>query len=133
MRDANRLKFAMRDIDFVIHAAALKHVDLAEYNPLEHVNTNIIGAKNVIESAFDKNVLKVVALSTDKAANPVNLYGATKLVSDKLFVSANNISGDQKTRLLSCKIWKCCQFKRFSFTLFFKFKRKRDKIFSDYR
>ena len=98
MRDANRLKFAMRDIDFVIHAAALKHVDLAEYNPLEHVNTNIIGAKNVIESAFDKNVLKVVALSTDKAANPVNLYGATKLVSDKLFVSANNISGDQKTR-----------------------------------
>ena len=66
VRDANRLKFAMRDIDFVIHAAALKHVDLAEYNPLEHVNTNIIGAKNVIESAFDKNVLKVVALSTDK-------------------------------------------------------------------
>lgn len=98
VRDADRLKFAMKDIDYVVHAAALKHVDLAEYNPIEHVNTNIIGAKNVIESAFDKDVHKVVALSTDKAANPVNLYGATKLVSDKLFVSANNISGDQKTR-----------------------------------
>ena len=98
VRDAERLKFAMKDIDFVVHAAALKHVDLAEYNPIEYVNTNIVGAKNVIESAFDKDVLKVVALSTDKAANPVNLYGATKLVSDKLFVSANNISGDQKTR-----------------------------------
>lgn len=98
VRDADRLKFAMKNINYVIHAAALKHVDLAEYNPLEHVNTNIIGAKNVIEAAFITNVSKVIALSTDKAANPVNLYGATKLVSDKLFVSANNISGDQKTR-----------------------------------
>lgn len=98
VRDNDRLKFAMKNIHYVIHAAALKHVDLAEYNPLEHVNTNIIGAKNVIEAAFSADVLKVVALSTDKAANPVNLYGATKLVSDKLFVSANNISGDQKTR-----------------------------------
>tara|TARA_B100000795_G_C22799957_1_gene441301 strand:+ start:1172 stop:2212 length:1041 start_codon:yes stop_codon:yes gene_type:complete len=98
VRDSDRIKFSMKNIDYVIHAAALKHVDLAEYNPLEHVNTNIIGAKNVIEASFAADVSKVIALSTDKAANPVNLYGATKLVSDKLFVSANNISGDQKTR-----------------------------------
>ena len=98
IRDKERVKFAMKDIDYVIHAAALKHVDLAEYNPMEYINTNIIGAKNVIESALSSDVSKVVALSTDKAANPINLYGATKLVSDKLFVSANNISGKQKTR-----------------------------------
>ena len=98
VRDKDRIKFAMKNVEYVIHAAALKHVDLAEYNPIEHVKTNIIGAKNVIEASFETNVKKVVALSTDKAANPVNLYGATKLVSDKLFVSANNISGDQKTR-----------------------------------
>ena len=98
VRDLSRMKFAMRDIDYVIHAAALKHVDMAEYNPLEYINTNINGAKNVIEAAFSCNVEKVVALSTDKAANPINLYGATKLASDKLFVSANNISGNQKTR-----------------------------------
>ena len=98
VRDLSRMKFAMRDVDYVIHAAALKHVDLAEYNPLEYINTNIIGAKNVIEAAFSCNVEKVIALSTDKAANPINLYGATKLASDKLFVSANNISGNQKTR-----------------------------------
>ena len=98
VRDLSRMKFAMRDIDYVIHAAALKHVDMAEYNPLEYINTNINGAKNVIEAAFSCNVEKVIALSTDKAANPINLYGATKLASDKLFVSSNNISG------LSCKI-----------------------------
>ena len=98
VRDLERLKFAMRNVDFAIHAAALKHVDLAEYNPMEYVNTNILGAKNVIEASYYNKVSKIIALSTDKAANPINLYGATKLVSDKLFVSANNISGNQNTR-----------------------------------
>ncbi|MGB7401747.1 MAG: UDP-N-acetylglucosamine 4,6-dehydratase (inverting) [Arcobacter sp.] len=93
VRDANRLKKAMNDVDFVIHAAALKHVPIAEYNPMECIKTNIDGAQNVIDAAIDNRVKKVIALSTDKAANPVNLYGATKLVSDKLFVAANNLVG----------------------------------------
>lgn len=93
VRDGERLKAAMRDVDFVIHAAALKQVPAAEYNPNECIKTNINGAQNVIDAAIENNVRKVIALSTDKAANPVNLYGATKLASDKLFVAANNISG----------------------------------------
>ena len=93
VRDSARLKEAMRGIDFVIHAAALKHVPIAEYNPMECIKTNIHGSENVIQAALDCNVEKVVALSTDKAANPINLYGATKLVSDKLFVAANNMAG----------------------------------------
>ena len=93
VRDVDRLKLAMRDIDFVVHAAALKHVPSAEYNPIECIKTNIYGAENVINAAIDCNVKKVVALSTDKAANPINIYGATKLASDKLFVAANNLSG----------------------------------------
>lgn len=97
VRDQNRLRRAMRGVDYVIHAAALKQVPAAEYNPMECIKTNIDGAENVIEAALDNNVEKVIALSTDKAANPINLYGATKLASDKLFVAANNISGDQKT------------------------------------
>ena len=98
VRDVERLKFAFRDIDFIVHAAALKHVDQAEYNPYEFINTNINGAKNVIEASLYNNVFKVIALSTDKAANPINLYGATKLASDKLFVSGNNITGKNRTR-----------------------------------
>tara|TARA_R110002033_G_scaffold9971_4_gene32738 strand:- start:5212 stop:6204 length:993 start_codon:yes stop_codon:yes gene_type:complete len=93
VRDASRLKKAMNDVDYVIHAAALKHVPIAEYNPMECIKTNIDGAQNVIDAAIDNRVKKVIALSTDKAANPVNLYGATKLVSDKLFVAANNLVG----------------------------------------
>ena len=93
VRDRSRLKEAMRDIDIVIHAAALKQVPAAEYNPMECVKTNIHGAENVIQAALSNNVEKVIALSTDKAANPINLYGATKLASDKLFVAANNMSG----------------------------------------
>jgi len=93
VRDAPRLKRAMEDIDIVVHAAALKQVPAAEYNPFEAVKTNIMGAQNVIESALDVGVEKVVALSTDKAAAPINLYGATKLCSDKLFTAANNIKG----------------------------------------
>ena len=93
VRDGERLKEAMRDIDVVIHAAALKQVPAAEYNPMECIKTNIHGAENVIQSALANNVDRVIALSTDKAANPINLYGATKLASDKLFVAANNMSG----------------------------------------
>jgi UDP-N-acetylglucosamine 4,6-dehydratase len=93
VRDASRLLTAMRGVDYVIHAAALKQVPAAEYNPNECIKTNINGAQNVIEACIEAKVHRVIALSTDKAANPVNLYGATKLVSDKLFVAANNIAG----------------------------------------
>ncbi len=93
VRDYDRLKRAMKSIDYVIHAAAMKHVPIAEYNPSECVKTNINGAENVINASLETSVQRVVALSTDKAAAPVNLYGATKLASDKLFVAANNIRG----------------------------------------
>lgn len=96
IRDLARLKTAMRNVDIVIHTAALKHVPIAEYNPVEFVKTNILGSQNVIDAAIETNVSKVVALSTDKAAAPINLYGATKLTADKLFVAANNVSGDKK-------------------------------------
>ncbi len=94
VRDAERLKRAMQGIDYVIHAAAMKHVPIAEYNPDECIKTNVNGAQNVIDACFATKVERVVALSTDKACAPINLYGATKLTSDKLFVAANNIKGD---------------------------------------
>ena len=93
VRDYERLKRAFKDIDLIVHAAALKQVPAAEYNPIEFIKTNIIGAQNIIEAAMERNVKKVIALSTDKAAAPLNLYGATKLCSDKLFIAANNYSG----------------------------------------
>ena len=98
VRDPERLRQAFQGVDIVIHAAALKQVPAAEYNPTECIRTNINGAENVIRAATDGNVEKVIALSTDKAANPVNLYGATKLASDKLFVAANNMAGGRRTR-----------------------------------
>ncbi|MEW6055160.1 MAG: UDP-N-acetylglucosamine 4,6-dehydratase (inverting) [Bdellovibrionota bacterium] len=98
VRDSSRLHQAMRGIDYVIHAAALKQVPAAEYNPTECIKTNIHGAENVIAAAIANEVEKVMALSTDKAAKPINLYGATKLASDKLFVAANNITGGHRTR-----------------------------------
>jgi UDP-N-acetylglucosamine 4,6-dehydratase/5-epimerase len=98
VRDRDRLVRAFDGVDYVVHAAALKQVPAAEYNPLEFIKTNILGAANIIEAAIDRNVTRVVALSTDKAANPVNLYGATKLCSDKLFVSASVYSGAHATR-----------------------------------
>ena len=98
VRDSKRISEAMREVDIVIHAAALKHVPVAEYNPMECIKTNINGAQNVIQAAMDNEVEKVIALSTDKAANPINLYGSTKLASDKLFVAANNMVGKRKTR-----------------------------------
>lgn len=98
VRDKERLMQAMQGIDIVIHAAALKQVPAAEYNPMECIKTNIHGAENVILAALANNVERVIALSTDKAANPINLYGATKLASDKLFVAANNVAGGHRTR-----------------------------------
>lgn len=98
VRDVDRLELAMRDIDIVIHAAAMKHVPAAEYNPFECVKTNIHGAENVVMAALRSRVRRVLALSTDKAASPINLYGASKLASDKIFVAANNIAGGQDTR-----------------------------------
>lgn len=98
VRDQSRLKRALEDIDIVIHAAALKQVPAAEYNPFECIKTNVLGAQNLIEACLDTDVQRVVALSTDKAAAPINLYGATKLCSDKLFVAANNIKGSRNIR-----------------------------------
>ena len=96
VRDKSRLSMALNNIDIVVHAAALKQVPAAEYNPFEAIKTNVIGCQNLIEACFENNIKKVVALSTDKAAAPVNLYGATKLCSDKLMVAANNIKGNKK-------------------------------------
>ena len=93
IRDKDRLSKAMQGVDYVIHAAALKHVPIAEYNPMECIKTNIMGASNVIDACLENQVKKTIALSTDKAANPINLYGATKLASDKLFIAANNLTG----------------------------------------
>jgi UDP-N-acetylglucosamine 4,6-dehydratase len=98
VRDRDRLQMAMRDVDYVIHAAALKHVPAAEYNPFECVLTNVHGAENVVNAAIGTGVKKVIALSTDKAVNPINLYGATKLAADKIFVAANSLSGLHGTR-----------------------------------
>ncbi|MEO8680730.1 MAG: UDP-N-acetylglucosamine 4,6-dehydratase (inverting) [Vicinamibacterales bacterium] len=103
VRDLDRLKQAMQGVDLVIHAAALKQVPAAEYNPMECIKTNIHGAENVIRAALENEVTKVIALSTDKAASPINLYGATKLVSDKLFVAANNIAGGHRTRFAAVR------------------------------
>jgi UDP-N-acetylglucosamine 4,6-dehydratase/5-epimerase len=98
IRDQHRLKRAMHGVDYVVHAAALKQVDTAEYNPFEYVQTNIIGSQNVVEAAIDSGVKKVVALSTDKASSPLNLYGATKLAADKLFQSANHYAAGYESR-----------------------------------
>ena len=95
LKDKNEVD-KLPEVDIVIHAAALKQVPAAEYNPIEAIKTNILGAQNVIEAALNNNVQKVVALSTDKASSPVNLYGATKLCSDKLFIAANNFKGGKK-------------------------------------
>lgn len=99
VRDLDRMKRACEDVDYIVHAAALKQVPAAEYNPFECIKTNVLGAQNVIEAALSTGVDKVVALSTDKAANPINLYGATKLCSDKLFVAGNSYAGGRKLRM----------------------------------
>jgi len=99
VRDRDRIRRALEGVDTVVHAAALKQVPAAEYNPFECIKTNILGAQNIIESVFDSDVNRVVALSTDKAAAPINLYGATKLCSDKLFIAANNVKGNRDLKL----------------------------------
>nr|WP_209881702.1 UDP-N-acetylglucosamine 4,6-dehydratase (inverting) [Azospirillum soli] len=98
VRDAGRLEMAMHDVDIVIHAAAIKQVEAAEYNPFECIRTNVLGAQNVVEAALRNGVKRVIALSTDKAVSPINLYGASKLASDKIFVAANNLTGNMPTR-----------------------------------
>ena len=98
IRDYDRLTIAMQKVDHVVHAAALKQVDTAEYNPMEYIKTNVLGSENVIRACMHAGVKKVVALSTDKASSPINLYGATKLTADKLFVSSNNYSGNTGTK-----------------------------------
>jgi UDP-N-acetylglucosamine 4,6-dehydratase (inverting) len=98
VRDKDRVKYALKDVDYVVHAAALKQVPAAEYNPFEFIKTNIIGAQNIIEASLEANVQKVIALSTDKASSPINLYGATKLCSDKLFIAAQNYSGKKNIK-----------------------------------
>ena len=116
VRDFERLSQAMEGVDFVIHAAALKQVPAAEYNPFEFIKTNIHGAQNVVNAALNNNVDKVIALSTDKAVNPVNLYGATKLASDKLFIAANNMVGKNRTKLSVVRYGNVCWIQRLSFT-----------------
>ena len=103
IRDGTRLKMALEDIDIVIHAAALKQVDVAEYNPLEFINTNVIGADNIVKASLSQGVKLVLSLSTDKACAPINLYGASKLCSDKLFTAANNISGNKDIRFTTVR------------------------------
>ena len=98
VRDYDRLKRALENVDYIIHTAAMKHVPIAEYNPMECVKTNVLGAENLINACFESDVKRVVALSTDKACAPINLYGATKLTSDKLFIAANNIRGQHDIR-----------------------------------
>ncbi|HYD69893.1 UDP-N-acetylglucosamine 4,6-dehydratase (inverting) [Azospirillum sp.] len=98
VRDPDRLEMAMREVDFCVHAAALKHVPAAEYNPMECIRTNVYGAENVVQASLRAGVSKVIALSTDKAASPINLYGASKLAADKVFIAANNLSGSVGTR-----------------------------------
>ena len=98
IRDCDRLELAMRNVDYIFHGAALKQVPAAEYNPIECIKTNIMGAENVVRASIRANVKKIIALSTDKAANPINLYGASKLASDKIFVAANNLSGEDGPR-----------------------------------
>ncbi len=98
IRDLNRLKIAFSDVDIVIHAAALKQVPTAEYNPFEFIKTNVVGTQNVVEACLSTNVEKLISLSTDKASSPINLYGATKLAADKLVLSLNNISGNRKIK-----------------------------------
>lgn len=98
VRDFDRINFALKNVDYVVHAAALKQVPAAEYNPSEFIKTNVLGAENIYKASLQNNVKKVVALSTDKAASPINLYGASKLMSDKIFISANNFVGSGRTR-----------------------------------
>ena len=109
IRDYDRIKLALSEVDVVVHAAALKIVDTAEYNPIEFIKTNIYGAENIIKACLETKVQKVIALSTDKAVNPINLYGATKLAADKLLLPRIIFQGNSKP-FFCCQIWQCCRF-----------------------
>ena len=126
IRDGARFSRACEGIDVIVHAAALKQVPAAEYNPFECIKTNILGAQNVIEAAMANNIENVVALSTDKAAAPINLYGATKLCSDKLFVAANKYARPSENKIFSCSLWQRYWFPRVSDSLFYEKKRRKD-------
>lgn len=130
VRDKDRLYRAFEGVDIVIHAAALKHVPVCEYNPFEAVKTNILGAQNIAEAAMDKGVKKVIALSTDKAVNPVNLYGSTKLSMEKIFVAANNYVGDKDTRFSLVRYGNVVGSRGSVVPLFLDFKRKGKKEYT---
>ena len=131
IRDFDRIDYALRNVDFVIHAAALKQVPASEYNPTETIKTNINGADNIIRASIKNDVSKVMALSTDKAANPINLYGATKLCADKLFVAANNISG--RTTKFSITRYGNVFGSRAQLLIFLRIKLRIMKIYPNYR
>ena len=128
IRDKSRLDRALKGVDFVLHAAALKQVPTAEYDPFEFIQTNVIGAQNLIECCLNNSVKKVIALSTDKAAGPINLYGATKLCSDKLFSSANNIKGENNIKFSIVRYGNVFGSRGSIVPLFFKLKEKNKKI-----
>ena len=133
VRDYQRVKLAMKDVDIVFHAAALKNVPLAEYNPFEAVKTNILGAQNLVDAALETNVEKVLALSTDKASSPINLYGATKLASDKLFIAANNIKGKIKTKFSVVRYGNVMGSRGSVIPIFIKYKKKNFLPITDVR
>ena len=130
IRDEKRLTRACKNVDIIIHAAALKQVPAAEYNPMEFIKTNILGASNVIEAAITCNV-KIIALSTDKAASPINLYGATKLCSDKLFIAANNYVGNRKIIFFCGEIWQCDELPRICSTSVHENEKKNKLLITD--
>lgn len=127
VRDKERLKEAFNEVDYVIHTAAMKQVEASEYNPQECIKTNVEGAKNIINASIENKVQRVLVLSTDKAVNPINLYGASKLCSDKLFIAANNLVGKKKYSFFSCQIWQCFRVKRFHHSKFCRSYQKRSK------
>ena len=129
VRDKERLMLAFNEVDFVIHAAAQKHVSISEYNPMEAIKTNIIGTKNVIECAIQKKVKKIIMLSTDKAVDPINLYGSTKLCAEKLMVSANNLTGKQKTFFSVCRYGNVFNSRGSVLELYLKLKSENKSIF----
>ena len=129
VRDRERIELAMEGIDFVIHAAALKQVPAAEYNPMEFIKTNVLGAENVVYAAIKFGVKKIIALSTDKASNPINLYGASKLLSDKIFVSANNIIGKKNIRFSVVRYGNVFNSRGSVFPIFKKIVEKKKNIF----
>jgi|TARA_B110000483_G_C18093217_1_gene502802 UDP-N-acetylglucosamine 4,6-dehydratase len=129
IRDYDRLKFSLKEVDYVVHAAALKHVPIAEYNPLEFVKTNIIGSSNLVNAALENKVKKVIALSTDKAVNPINLYGATKLSSEKIFLDANAIGGKNATKFSVVRYGNVLNSRGSLIPLILKFKSEKKKQF----